>query len=243
MTLILDLDHLLIRTEGLKVKMFELVRPLGVTRKIFNETYQATAHRAKGKYSYSAVIHGEKTAAALKKPGLALEITKRLYQAIEQTPNLVYGDVFDFLAKARKSHARLILLTRGDPDWQMRKIKAAGLKRFFDQIIITPADKKKKLRALVNPVTPRPERRGFSKELIKNSTIPPWPKGLGLPGSNGVKNQAAYLITDNAQEIERLRKIKITILQLIRPDGKYREKARGVNTVQTLKQAWAMIAL
>ena len=206
MTLIIDLDHLLIRTEGLKVKMFELVKPLGVTRKIFNETYQTIVHRAQGKYSYNAVIHGKKMAAALKKPALASEITERLYQAIEQTPNLVYGDVFDFLDKARKSRALMILLTRGDPDWQKRKIKAAGLKKFFNQIIITPLDKSKILR----------QRANLSKPV--------------------------YLITDNAQEIERLRKIKVTILQLIRPEGKYRKKAPGVKVVQTLKQAWTIIA-
>ena len=52
----------------------------------------------------------------------------------------------------------------------------------------------------------------------------------------------AYLITDNASEIETLRDMKMKIIQLVRPDGKYRREAAGVACVQTLEQAWRLIS-
>jgi len=205
MTLILDLDHLLIRTESLKKRMFESVKALGISKAVWNHTYAATVKRARRRYSYNAGLHGEKIALVLRKPKLSARITSKLYAAVLETKDLVYKDAVKFLRRARTAGAAIILLTRGEAAWQNKKIKAARIRKFFDRVIITPEAKSSILKTRFRLVPP------------------------------------TYLITDNAEEIQKLRSLGIEIIQLIRRDGRYQRRARGVPVVYNLDQTWKII--
>lgn len=143
MTIILDLDHTLLNTERLKHKMLELVKPFGVTEEVFKKSYDET--RLEGEYKPKT--QAEKIAQILKKPELATKINEKLYQAADSAGDLLYEDAKEFLSKVKKV-ASLILLTRANPKWQERKISACGIKGYFNEIIISPADKNKILEEM-----------------------------------------------------------------------------------------------
>lgn len=205
MTIIIDLDHTLLNTSLLKVKMFRALQQFGVSQELFDRTYEKTVSRDERQYSYDAAVHGRNIAADLGKPELADPISQQLNRAIESTENLVYEDVFDFLQQARKAGAVIVLLTRGDPKWQQAKIEAAGLRKYVDRVVVAPESKGEVLRSQIRP------------------------------------DAQTFFVTDNAQEIDALEGIKLKVIQLIRPEGKYQQEAQDVPVCRTLNQVWQVI--
>lgn len=205
MTIIVDLDHMLLNTELLKLKMFEQVEPMGVDKELFDKTYQDTVTAHENRYAYDAPTHAEKLALGLGKPELAQEIIKKLNDAVGQTENLVYEDVPEFLTNAKGAGAVIILLTRGNPDWQNKKIEVTGLRKHVDRVVIAPESKGEVLRSQLRP------------------------------------DQNTFFITDNADEIEGMQGVKVNIVQLIRPEGKYQKEAENVPVARTLNQVWDII--
>lgn len=147
MTIIVDLDHMLINTELLKLKMRQALESLGVSENLFNSTYEQTVNRNYNRYSYDADTHAKLIAQSLGKPELESQIANSLYGAVERTENLVYEDVPEFLSHARSAGAALILLTRGDDKWQNKKIDAGRLRQLVDRVVIAPESKGEVLRS------------------------------------------------------------------------------------------------
>lgn len=205
MTIIVDLDHMLLNTELLKLKMQQGLEPFGVSKQVFQETYQQIVNRHDNKYSYDAPTHSQVITQVLKKPELEQDILKSLNSAPEHTQNFLYDDVKDFLIHARGKGASIIILTRGDDAWQNKKIDAAGLRKYVDRIVIAPESKGEVLRSQLRP------------------------------------DANSYFISDNSQEIEAIEGVPITMIQLLRPEGKYQAKAQGVPVCHTLNQVWDTI--
>lgn len=205
MTIIVDLDHMLINTELLKLKMRQALEPLGVSQILFESTYQQTVDRYDNRYSYDAQTHAELIAQSLGKPDITGQLTQRLYGAVDHTENLVYDDVREFLANARAVGASIILLTRGDDKWQNKKIDAGGLRELVDRVVVAPESKGEVLRSQLRP------------------------------------DPQTFFISDNAQEIEAIEGVPITMIQLLRPEGKYQSQAEGVPVCRSLNQVWDTI--
>ncbi len=60
---------------------------------------------------------------------------------LEKTNVYIYYDALVFLSKVKKSGNYLILLTKGDTDFQNHKIDYSNIRKIFDEIIITDDDK------------------------------------------------------------------------------------------------------
>lgn len=60
---------------------------------------------------------------------------------IEKTKAFLYYDALVFVRDVKKKGNKLILLTRGDNDFQNDKIDNTGLRNIFDKVIITNDDK------------------------------------------------------------------------------------------------------
>lgn len=207
MTIILDLDHTLINTTLLKIKIAAAVEKYGVNQEMFSKTYEATVTRYDDRYGYDAGAHGQKIAEVLGKPHLAQEIAQTIYNALTNTEHLVYEDVIEFLKTAKGAGGNILLLSRGDNAWQQAKIEAAKIKPYIDRAIVASASKGEALRTQIRP------------------------------------DDETYFVNDNAQEIAILREVapKLKYIQLIRPEGKYREAAKDVPVCQTLNEVWQKI--
>ncbi|MCC6639219.1 hypothetical protein IT409_01525 [Candidatus Falkowbacteria bacterium] len=72
--------------------------------------------------------------------GIPADITtSTLSQIVEESNDFVYDDVIPFLESKRDEN--LILLSFGDTDFQMAKINASGLTKYFKHILVTEAHK------------------------------------------------------------------------------------------------------
>ncbi len=135
---VIDLDDTLINTRQLKKLRFKALEKCGYKKDHIDSTYENIDG------GYSTKKHT--TALALLQPEIICD-----HKVLDEqlTSDLVFGDVANFLS-GLKNH-RLILLSHGDPDFQMTKLSKLGLVDFFDIIWLTPNNKEIFLKAHFSP--------------------------------------------------------------------------------------------
>ena len=76
----------------------------------------------------------------LKQMEKEVSIDKRIYNDIEELflhdKKYLYDDVIDFLKKAKKKNYKIILLTRGNYAFQIKKIQNTAILEFFDDVLV-----------------------------------------------------------------------------------------------------------
>lgn len=139
MTVILDLDHTLLRTSSLKGAMMEHLAPLGITPEQFKDTYDATVHAIPGQYSYDIARHAllieEKTGVDAASAG------KALFAALDTLPSMLYDDAVPFLNFLRSRKLPMVLLTMGNAAFQRAKVERLDIEQYFDDCIYTETGK------------------------------------------------------------------------------------------------------
>lgn len=71
------------------------------------------------------------------------DVYKQLDELIENSNTYVYSDVDRFLEILKEKKYHIILLTKGNEDYQLAKIKNTDVIKYFDDIIITLKNKGK----------------------------------------------------------------------------------------------------
>ena len=110
----LDFDHVLFNTEKFKQKLFNEI-------KNFDETYSDAKD---GEGHYIPERHAEIL-------GISVE---RIHEAICHADNCLYSDL-DELKELSDKH-ELIVVSRGDPQFQTEKIEKSGILEYVDDYVV-----------------------------------------------------------------------------------------------------------
>lgn len=147
MTVYFDFDHTLFDTGRLKRGLREIFAAGGVSERRFDETYQALVNG--GGYDparQADLLTADWRDAAAKEAALA-----GVRGLLVDGGTCVFEGVPSLLTELRTRGDRLVLLTRGDLGWQQAKFACSGLAAHFDQVVITPDLKAKRLAELTKP--------------------------------------------------------------------------------------------
>jgi len=141
MTIIFDLDHTLLNTNGFKNG---LAKALGISDQVFTDTYQKILNRG-GIYNIDEHISMLLKKGYIKRTDKIKEQVKILFSAID---DYLFPEAEQILQDAKRRCRRLILLTYGNVDWQKRKVINLKIKHYFDKIIFTDGEKSKEIEFL-----------------------------------------------------------------------------------------------
>ncbi len=126
-TIIFDFDDTLFDTKKLKKETFDQLASYGIDKKIIEKTYK----ECRGNYCFSKHTQIIKNKHDLKIPdgvnNWLLNINLESY---------LFPGVVETLKKLSKKH-NLILLTKGEPEFQNIKIKGSKISKHFKEIHIT----------------------------------------------------------------------------------------------------------
>lgn len=150
--IILDFDYTLFNAASLKR---EMMRKLGVSQKVFNQTYKLAVATHKNSHDYSVLKHLELI--AKQRSGFNLRDGKKIVDSVlNESAKHMYAQSYNFLKNLSARGYKLILVTRGNQDWQSLKIKNTGVHNYFDKIIISPKWKTQGLKKMLKLV-----KRGY----------------------------------------------------------------------------------
>ncbi len=139
---ILDLDDTLINTKLLKKLRFDLFRQAGYSEEEILGTYESIYDSG-----YSTQKHAD-ALQAIRKNG-ALDSIQDDHLLNE---GLVFKDTISILHEAKSNpNIKSVLLSKGDPTSQQKKIDLLGLADFFDTIWISPVSKELFLKTHFSP--------------------------------------------------------------------------------------------
>ncbi len=154
--IIIDFDHTLFNTEAFKHDLAGALAPFGVTAAQYAETYPSALQVRHGEFGYRPEAHVE----ILARAGVVSDragATKVLEEVVTNSQRYLYPDTKDFLSRLVGLNVKLILASRGDREFQMKKITSSGVDRFFHAVHTTPALKV----ALFPHILPANARRAF----------------------------------------------------------------------------------
>ncbi len=189
---ILDFDHSLFNAEEFKESLSDIFIKYGVGKKLYEETYKEIREKEKSPYSLERHLHILEGRMMYDKKKLH-KIKREVLDLMKRTDEFLFSDTMDFLRKESK-RSKLVLVTLGEKEFQSLKIKSAGIKKYFVQIIIS---------------------RGRARKGTKDREIA---KVIG-----GHKDRKIFMIEDVAEEIDLLKKDYpyVTMIKIERPGGKY----------------------
>ena len=129
MTIYLDFDRTLFDTEKFIQDLEKLIIENNVDIKLFNE-YKANYKK-----------EGFNPEFILKEMEKDYSFNHDVYQKIDELLQLsyqyIYSDVVIFLNKCHDNNYQVCLLTKGNHDFQLKKIKYSHLEQLFNKVIIT----------------------------------------------------------------------------------------------------------
>lgn len=135
MNVYIDFDRTLFDTDMFLKDLHNLLKNNNVDMEVFN------------KYQDELKENGFNPFDILKKMENASpfnnDVYKQLDELIENSNTYVYSDVDGFLEMLKEKKYHIILLTKGNEDYQLAKIKNTDVIKYFDDIIITLKNKGK----------------------------------------------------------------------------------------------------
>ncbi|MGK2848634.1 MAG: HAD family hydrolase [Minisyncoccota bacterium] len=139
MNIFLDFDDCLFDTHAFYQGLQALFSEHGIPRNIFTETYQSMKQNntAQG-WAYSCEKH-----MMLLQEQFVIEdgLQPALNQYLSNTSAFLFPDVKKFLRILQRQHARIIIISFGDSDFQYRKILGTGIGLYTQKIIVTEGSK------------------------------------------------------------------------------------------------------
>ena len=130
---LLDFDHTLFHTdEFFHVDVRESFLRLGIDAEEWERSYAAVWPKG-----YTLEKHVEEVSRQFGNR-LPLEEMKRILEnSFSDLKRYLFPDVLPFLQQAKKSGARLYLLSFGDYEWQRYKVSACSVAAYFDDMFFT----------------------------------------------------------------------------------------------------------
>lgn len=144
-TIIIDLDHTLLNTAKLKYDMEQVALGFGVAKEVYDKTYRQTVSLNKNYYGYNLDRHCQAIGKKLNIDKKEIDKLKELMRDTVKNGNYLFNDSATFISEAIKYNYKIILLTRGETDWQNLKINGIKINgkplNQIAEIIITPYEK------------------------------------------------------------------------------------------------------
>lgn len=132
MKIVFDFDHTLFSTKKIYQLIKESFFKFGVCEQLFQETYQKLRDEDRG---YNPFFQLK----LIKKEKFKIEeniFKKEFEKVLKKAPQFLYQDTIWFLKKWQ-GQAELILISLGEEKFQKSKIRAAGIEKYFQEIVIT----------------------------------------------------------------------------------------------------------
>ncbi len=137
MTIFLDFDDVVFNTKEFLAVLKKIFKEAGVSEETFLATYQELRDEGNGVgFCYRFDAHVNKLTSVDKETLLA-----RLEEAISNTEDFVFRDVYPFLEGVRQKGYTINILSFGDEHFQAKKIYNTGLGSLVDRIIVTKESK------------------------------------------------------------------------------------------------------
>lgn len=134
-TIILDFDGTLFSSEDFLRDLCVAAERRGIDRSLLLDTWgRSWSHQSRNS-GYAVSRHAQHLAEHSRYS--ADELHEWLQTHHAQMGDYVYPDVHLFLCEMHDAGVGLVLLTHGDPSWQLRKMRATGLADHFDAIYAT----------------------------------------------------------------------------------------------------------
>ncbi|MEK7072124.1 MAG: HAD family hydrolase [Patescibacteria group bacterium] len=131
---IVDFDDVLLDTMAYKESRIIALEKIGVTREVYNATYKQTY------YNYTHEAHALALAEHEFSYDTVLHVLNECLHAVGQ---FIFSDTHDFLDFLKSYKEKIILLTIGISEIQEFKVDAAGIRKYFDEIVTTIEPKEK----------------------------------------------------------------------------------------------------
>lgn len=153
---LIDLDNTLLDTAGsFKNARIEALAQLGISRDLYEESYQAARNAENGNTVYNNKRHAKALSLFGFNEERVLEILDNLNQP-ENIKKFLYPDALNFLDKIKNFGEPMMLLTLGNPAFQELKVKALDLEKYFDRIVYTDDCKTEKISEIMDTMSNRP---------------------------------------------------------------------------------------
>ncbi len=132
----LDFDHTLFHTdEFFHVDLRNAFLRLGIEPADWEQSYAAVWPTG-----YTLEKHAEEVARRSGSQSPLREMKRILENSFSDLRRYLFPDVLPFLQAAKKSGARLYLLSFGGPEWQRYKVSASRLGGYFDDMFFTAVE-------------------------------------------------------------------------------------------------------
>lgn len=141
MKIILDFDDTILNTGLLMKELVGIFTRAGLSEKDYYENYRRTKE-IKGDFDLDLILNLSSETIDLDKKKIKNEIAI-LFDGMEI---FVYRDFFDFCKNF--SRENMILLSTGEKDFQMNKIKGSKVIPYFSEVIVISREKSEKLKVI-----------------------------------------------------------------------------------------------
>lgn len=129
MKIIFDFDHTLFDMMAMHAAIEQAMTELGIPLTVYQDAYtRVTNWKA---FTVTALAHQLARTAKVKET----DVVEALDRVVKDSAKWLYPDVVDGLLKLSESGNELFLLTWGDMEWQMKKIKHCGIMPLFREVI------------------------------------------------------------------------------------------------------------
>ena len=149
MIYIFDLDSTLLNTQKLRC---DLARSMGLTVNEFDARRQKL-HAGKGHYSLFRHIEHLRQSGALRKSYSSLP--RKTENIIKRLDEYLFAATTPLLNLIARNRDEMVLITRGNKEWQQAKIDHLSIVKYFSRVIVTEGDKTKSLRYLKMEKAPK----------------------------------------------------------------------------------------
>ena len=125
MNIYIDFDRTLFDTDKFLIDLYNII----VNSKIDLYEFKKTKLKEKKK--------GFNPYNVLEKMQVNSDIYQKIDELISNCDNYLYSDSEEFLKKLKEKNYNIILLTKGNSDFQIRKVKSTRVYSYFDDVIVT----------------------------------------------------------------------------------------------------------
>ena len=142
---IIDFDDTLFDTQEFKQAMVKSLESVGVSRKLFWQTYIEARMLVDGSLSYSFERH----ARILEKQGFDYNEVLRNFNLIN-IKNFLFLDAIDFLESLKKMDQDLYLLSLGDEFFQKLKVGQCNIEKYFKKVFFLSKNKELAVKEILD---------------------------------------------------------------------------------------------
>lgn len=142
---IVDFDDTLFDTARFKIDRQAVLSLQGVSDAQYRDSYARARNTPDGNFAYSDERHAD----ILAEMGFGRDRILSALRAFDsELAKYLFPDTIDFLSALRDTGEPMILLSLGDSAFQEKKVKKAGIEKFFDRIFMVANSKEKVIAEL-----------------------------------------------------------------------------------------------